>query len=491
MAAQLPKRLSYEDAAFLALERDNTPMNVGSVGIYEGEIDFNEFQRHVERRIDLIPRYRHRLVPAPLHLVHPAWVEDPHFDIARHVRPVTLPAPGGRKELMEVAARFFAEPLPRDKPLWEMLLVDGLSGGWTAHVGKVHHCMVDGVAGVELLAAILDLEPKPPARERRGPRPQAKPLPGRQDLWFEAVADRWIEQTRTNAGIVASLLDPVGAARTAAGIVRAFGAAGGYLAAAAPATPWNHEISSPSRLAWQSLPFAEVRRVAKAGGTTINNVVLASIAGALERYMHEIGHPTDGVRLRAACPVNVRNSQSDSLGNRVSFMLVGLPIGMQDPAERLRLIHAEVEAMKQAKQAAGIDAFLRNLGKLPAYLQSLLVGGLTLPNSLSNLVCTNVPGPLRPLYLMEHRMAEHYPWVPLGWQMGLAVAIMSYDTRLWFGIVADRDVPGDLDRVGAHLAESFHELQAATAPPARPHDAAVPSELALPVIEDAEIARMT
>jgi WS/DGAT/MGAT family acyltransferase len=466
MVKELPKRLSYEDAAFLNMERDSSPMNVGSVGVYEGVIPFPTFMSHVERRIDQIPRYRQRLVPAPFGLVHPAWVDDPHFDITRHLRVVTLPAPGGHAELRDLAAKFFAEPLSRDKPLWEILLVHGLGGHRTAHVAKVHHCLVDGVAGIELLAALLDLEPKPPAVRRREQHRKPPPLPSRDALVVDAVIDRLNEQARTNTEIAQAIVNPLQGVRTLQSIVRAFRVVGGYLATAAPRTPWNREITSPSRLAWASVPFADVHDIAKRLDGKINDVVLTALAGALSRFLDELGEPTDGVTLRAACPVNVRDEASAELGNRVSFMLIGLPMSVHDHTKRFRRIHGESEAMKKAEQAAGIDALLRLLGQLPAAYQAVVAGGLSTPNPISNLVCTNVPGPLQPLYMMTHRMIEHYPWVPLGWRMGLAVAVMSYDTSLWFGIVADEGVPGDLERLAAHLRDSFDEMHETAEVPA-------------------------
>lgn len=489
MTRELPKRLSYEDAAFINFERETMPLNVGSVGIYEGVVSFASFVAHTERRIDLIPRYRHRLVPAPFGIAHQAWIEDPHFDITRHIRSVTLPHPGSRAQLAEVAGAFFAEVLPRDKPLWEILLVHGVEGHHTAHIAKVHHCMVDGVSGVELLAALLDLEPKPPAKRRRAPRRKAPPLPSDEALLFDALADRWLESSRVFNEMVASWLDPRTSLRSVDGAVKALGEAAGYLATPAPETPWSVQLSGPTKLAWQALPFAEVHDVATALGGTINDVVLTALAGALSRHLADLGAKTEGVTLRAACPVNVRDtSQADSLGNRVSFMLAGLPMFEADPVRRFNAIHAEVAHIKDVKQPAGIDTVMQTLGRLPAPYHQALGRFLSMPNTISNLICTNVPGPLVPLYLMRHRMEEHYPWVPLGWRMGLSFAVMSYDKNLWFGIVGDREVPGDLDRLARHLHEAFAELRDAVLVPAvyRKDDEPVAAEAQPETVTEAE-----
>jgi WS/DGAT/MGAT family acyltransferase len=459
MADDLPKRLSFEDAAFVHFERDSMPLNVGSVAIYDGIISYQSFLAHVDRRVDRIPRNRQRLAFAPFNIAHPAWVDDPRFDITRHIRPATLPAPGGRAELLAFAARFFSEPLARDKPLWEILLVQGLDGHRTAHVAKVHHCLVDGVAGVDLLSAVLDVQPTPPERARRPAHPPPAAQSPRDGQLFDAVADSWMAQARAGADFTFALLNPRGTARQLAKILRAFGASGRYLASPAPLTPWNRPLSGPTQLAWQPLEFAAVRDTAHLLGGKVNDVVLTVLAGALARYMDSLGEQTEGVTLRVACPVNVRSdAEGEDLGNRVSFMLVGLPLGATDPIARFRMIRAETSALKDIDQSNTFDSAMRTVGRMPAPYQAFLGQTLTMPNTVANLVCTNIAGPQSPLYMTTHRVLEHYPWVPIVWRMGLSVALMSFDTSLSFTFVGDRNVPGDFGRLGAYLQESFDEL---------------------------------
>lgn len=460
MRTGLPKRLNYQDAAFANFERDNMPLNVGSVGVYEGTIPYQAYLEHVDRRIDQIPRYRQRLIEAPFSLAFPEWVDDPRFDITRHVRSVTLPPPGSKQQLADVAAAFFAEPLSRQKPLWEILLVHGLANHRTAHVAKVHHCMVDGVSGVGLLAALLDLEPKPAAQRRRGRREPAPPLPGPQRRLSDAFFDAWGELIKANGEFALAVLEPRASIATLQRIVRGFGIAGKYLAEPAPVTPWSRRLTSPTRLAWQSIPFDEVHDVARKLDGTVNDVVLAALAGGLGRHLEDQGEETAGRVLRIACPVNVRaEAESADLGNRVSFMLVGAPVGERDSLARFHAIHLESAHAKEAGQPSGVDALMRIVGRLPAVSHAALSRTLSMPNTISNLICTNVPGPLVPLYCMGHHMVEHYPWVPLGWRMGLSVAVMSYDRALWFGIVADEKTPGDIDRLAQHLGDCFGELR--------------------------------
>lgn len=459
-AATLPKRLSFGDAAFANFERPAMPMNVGSTGVYDGPVEFSRLVPHVERRINLVPRYRQRLMRVPFDLAFAAWVDDPAFDVRRHIEHVQLPAPGTREQLADLAGEFFSVPLSRDKPLWEIKLVDGFEGGRSAHLAKVHHCMVDGIGGVGLLAALLDFDPASAAARDASP-PAAPPrAPGPLELAIDAMFDRWFDGMRNGERLLLALADPVGTLRSVRTIAQAFSAAGPYFAVPAPTTPWSMKLTRPRRLAWRVLRFADVRHVAKTLGGTINDVVLTSVGGALGRYLAAHGDPAGSRVLRAAVPVNVRVAELDgTLGNRVSFMLNGLPAGERDPVERFRAIQREAQSLKSIGQAAGVDALLRVLGAVPPVAQALLEGTLTLPNTLSNLVCTNVPGPLQPLYLMERRMVEHYPWVPLGWRMGMSVAVMSYDEGLYFSVTGDEQAPEDIGRIAAFIGEAFDELR--------------------------------
>jgi diacylglycerol O-acyltransferase len=460
------QRLTFQDAAFANLDRDAFPMNVGSVGIYEDAIPFERFITHVERRIQLVPRYRQRLLSVPLGLHFAEWVDDPDFDVRRHVSSVALSPPGTDDQLAALASEFFATPLRRDQPLWEMRLVKGLSGGRTAHLAKVHHCMVDGVAGVGLLAALLDTTP-----ETRYVRDRARntvPLPGPVTLLTNAVFDRAIDQIRLNERIALGLLDWQRPAENARLIARALLAAGPYFAARAPKTPWNMPLHAPIRVAWAMIPFDEAHAAARALGGTVNDLALTVITEGLRRYLEQEGVETTDVVLRAGLPVSVRREGSEALGNRVSFMLAGLPVGVRDARERFARISAEVSDLKRQRQAYGIEQLMERLGDLPPIMHALTGRTLTMPNTLTNLICTNVPGPLQPLYLQGHRMLRHYPWVPIGWRMGLSVAIMSYDTGLYFSVTADRETPGDLTVITAGIGEAFEELRQAVLPTAPP-----------------------
>jgi WS/DGAT/MGAT family acyltransferase len=240
--------------------------------------------------------------------------------------------------------------------------------------------------------------------------------------------------------------------------------------------PWATSLQAPSGLAWHRFPFDRVQRVRHRLGGTVNDIVLTVLSGALGRYLAFHGHQTDGVEVRVLVPVNVRgDDEQTSLGNRVSFMLAGLPVGLSSPLARFEAIHGEIASLKEIDQAGGLDRLASLLGRTPPPLQHQLAAGLRMPNFIYDFVCTNVPGPSQPLYCLGHRMIEHYPWVPIGWRMGLGVAVMSYDRDLCFALTADRGVLADLDRLAGFVGEAFDELEEAVGERAEP---AVPAEFA-------------
>jgi WS/DGAT/MGAT family acyltransferase len=283
----------------------------------------------------------------------------------------------------------------------------------------------------------------------------------------DALFDRMRDYLQLYEQFWRAALDPAAAALQATRIARTFEKAAPYFAVLAVPAPWNFPLTKPSRLAWQALPFDEVHDAARALGGTINDVVLTTLAGALRRYLEDEGHATEGRVLRAALPVNVRREdEAHRLGNRISFMLLSLPVGERDPRARFASIHAEAQSLKDAGQAAGLDELAGILGGLPPITHRLLGQTLTAPNTLANLICTNIAGPLVPLYCMGHRMIAHFPWAPLGWRMGLNVAVMSYDAQIFASFCADERVPGDLGRLAGFFVDEFTVLRAELPPPA-------------------------
>ena len=458
-------RFNYQDAGLINFDRDTFPHNIGSVGIFEGLIPFGKYLAHVERRLDLVPRYRQRMVRVPLDLANPIWHEDPDFDIRRHVRSVTLPPPGDDAQLARLAGEFFAVPLDRDRPLWGILLVQGLSGGRTAQLVKAHHCLVDGVGGVQLLVALLDVTPSPPPLRRRR-KPDPEPLPDRATLFANAIFEQALHQVDTAESLARTLLQPGSLIHWARSVAGALVAAGPYVLQRAPDTPWNTRLTSPRRLAWQDIPLQEARVICSVLGGKVNDLVLTVLAGALRRYFELHGWDTDDVTLRVVVPVNARSDrEARALGNHISLMLGGLPLGVADPRKRFQRISREMKSLKA--QAGGFENLLRVVGRMPAPLQAALGGRLTAPNVLTNLLCTNVRGPEVPLYCLGHQMVAHYPWVLVTWRMGLSVAVMSYMGRLYFSFTGDASVLADLDRIADFLREDFWQLHDAVVKPRR------------------------
>ncbi len=458
-AAQLTHRMSAQDAWFLYFERANAPLHIGSVGIFEGTIPFDRAYASLDARMHLIPRYRQRAVIPPLYAGHPTWEDDRHFSLDRHLRLVQLPAPGTMEQLRNLTGEIFAEMLPRDRPLWDITMVHGLEGDRSAMVSRVHHCLVDGVSGIELLLAVLDMvpnpEPTPPPAEPWQPKPAPTPI----QSWSDAVFEQWNAGFRAAADFQRSLLDPRGQFRAMTDITRAVETAVPMMMRRPPQTSWNQAISGKRSTAWMEMSFQEVRGIRSRLGGTVNDVVLTILGGAFGRYMQAHGMPTADTKIRLMIPVNVRSeNEKGALGNRVSMMLPDIPVGITSPAERLEEIRQEMEQLKSTEQAGAFEALRRLSDNLPAMFHALIGAG-GVPPGLVNLVCTNVPGPLIPLFSVGHRMLAHYPLVPLAGDMGIGVGITSFDKGLYLGFMCDPELVEDIDLLRELAEDEFRLLR--------------------------------
>ena len=457
--ANLTRRMSAEDAWFLYFEKPDAPLHIGSVAIYEGTIPFEKFYASMDARMHLIPRYRQRAVTPPFFAGHPTWEDDPSFSLDRHVRLLQLPKPGTREQLLEMSCDVFATMLPRDRPLWDMTIIHGFEGDKTAFVSRVHHCLVDGVSGIELLLAVLDLvpnpEPTPPPAEAWKPRP----LPDPAAAWADAVFEQWNDNVRAWSEWQQNILDPRSQMRQMAELTRAMQTTLPAAMRQPAKTPWNKPISGKRSVAWTEMSFAEVRGIRGAIGGTVNDVMLTIIGGALGRYLQSENVKTDGMKLRLMIPVNVRKEdEKGALGNRVSMMLPEIPVGIADPVERLKAVRAEMERLKSRNQADAFESLSRMSTNAPAVFHALAgMGGV--PPGGANLVCTNVPGPMIPLYCVGHRLLEHYPMVPLAGDLGIGVGITSFNKHLYLGVMADPTVVPDVKRIGEFCADEFRMLR--------------------------------
>jgi WS/DGAT/MGAT family acyltransferase len=454
-----PDRLTGLDASFLAFEEGGAHMHVGSVLLFEGDAPpYDEFVAQLESRLALVPRYRQKLAFPPLVQSRPVWVDDPHFNAGYHVRHTALPAPGGEAELRRLAGRVFAQRLDRSKPLWELWLVDRVGESRFALIAKTHHCLVDGISGVDITTVLFDLEPDPPAPQPPDPwMPRPEPSPA--TLLADAVTERaWtpLELARAAAGAVVHPQRALGAGVTAAAGLASITRAG---LGGAPRSPLNGRIGPHRRFAWVDAELATLKAIKDALGGTVNDVVLAVVAGALRTYYLAHGWDTaDG--LRAMVPVSVRaDSERGALGNKVSTIYAPLPIDVADPIARFRAVHEAMQGLKESGQAVGAEMITSLADFAPPTILAQ-AARLQAVQRFFNLTVTNVPGPQFPLFLLGRRLCRVYPQVPLAENCAVGVAIMSYDGQIDFGLTADYDALSDLDALAAALDAAIEELAA-------------------------------
>jgi WS/DGAT/MGAT family acyltransferase len=457
-------RLTALDHSFLFLERPHTPMHVGSVAIHEigalrgreGGVDIDLLRRGIAGVLHRIPRYRQRLAWVPLEGT-PVWVDDEGFNLDYHVRHTSLPRPGGADQLRQLAARVMAQRLDRARPLWEMWVVEGLEGDRFALLSKVHHCMIDGVSGVDLMNVLMSPSPDAEIFEPSPFVPRPAPSP------FELLRDEILRRARLPFEAVRDVRKLIREAEDARREIQVRARAlretlGGVLQRASP-TPLNERVSPHRRFDWLVLAVDELKAVRRALGGSLNDVVLATVAGAVRRFLTQRRFPVEGLDFRVMAPVSVRaENERGRLGNRVSAWIVPLPLAEPDPAVRLRTIAARTAELKEARQAVAAEVLTQAADWTPATL--LALGARNITRQLPfHLVVTNVPGPQVPLFLFGSRMLESYPVVPLLDGLGLGIALFSYDGKLCWGVNADWDLVPDLERFVTCIEESFEELR--------------------------------
>jgi WS/DGAT/MGAT family acyltransferase len=462
-----PERLTGLDSSFLHLERDNAHMHVAACMVFEGAPPaYDDLVGAIQSRLHLVPRYRQRLAFVPLQQGRPVWVDDPHFNITFHVRHTALPKPGGEAQLKRLAGRVFSQALDRARPLWELWLVEGLAGDRFAVLSKTHHALVDGISGVDIATVIFDTSPDPlpvaPPEQEWVPRP----LPSRAQLLADALRERVTVPTEVARGVRAALRGPQHVAARASEALAGVGAIARSGLQTAPASPFNVRIGPHRRFTWVRSELAQFKAVKNALGGTVNDVVLASVAGALGSYLRLHDEATEEMALRAMVPVSVRaDVERGALGNRVAAMWVSLPVGLLDPVARLREISEAMNDVKDSGQAVGAQVLTELTGFAPPTIMAQ-AARLQARQRLFNLVVTNVPGPQIPLYMLGSELEGIYPMVPLAENTALGIAIMSYDGQLNFGLVADYDALPDLDALAEELRSSIEELAAAAGPAA-------------------------
>jgi WS/DGAT/MGAT family acyltransferase len=485
--------LSSGDALFLYFERQGQPVNVASVIVFEGLLTLEVCRAYIESKLPLIPPYRQRVVFPPYNMDLPAWQCDPQFDIRNHVREVTLRR-GTEAEFKAVAAKILSPTLNRERPLWDFTLVHGLTGNRTGAVLRMHHCLADGISGVGVLNALLDPSPLTPPLPKE-PALQAQPVlssAGPRD----GLLYSYISAVQRVLAVSSELLD------VAKHVVGAEGPAPAGKMTAEPESkpevrsglldevkhvlpeaitladrlPFNVVCRGPQKFGWAEVPLAEIKAIKQACGATVNDVVLALVTAAIRQYAQHHGVRLNGRQLRIVVPVNVRGrGETGDLGNRITFLPISIPLDIDNPRELIEAAREGVERGRSARLTGLVGLLGSLLATIPTPVQALLGPVVSqLPINACNLICTNVPGPQIPLYFYGHKLLACYPYVPIGGEMGMNVAILTYNGTAYFGFTGDAHAIPDLGRLEKFLGQAFVKLQkvARRAPPRRKRAAA-------------------
>ncbi len=459
MAVSHLDRLSATDASFLSQENETSHMHIGAVLVFEGPPpSYDEFLEHVEARLHLVPRYRQKLAFPPLQSGRPFWVDDPRLNLEYHVRHSSLPEPGDDNQLAQLTARVFSQQLDRSKPLWEMYLVQGLEGNRFALISKTHHALVDGVSGVDLGTVLYDANPVPVGLA--GPVRPWEPRPEPSDA--EMVSRGVQGLAKLPVGVGKRALKTVRHPRYTAGrlaeTAEGVGEVVWELMNPAPKLPLNDDIGPHRRYRWVHSNLADFKVIKDAFGGTVNDVVLAVVAGGLQTWLRSRGVRTPGLEAQGLVPVSLRSDEERGMmGNRLAVFRAPLPVFAEDPVERLRIVREAMSKIKQSKQVMGAEAIVALNDFAPPTVLAQ-ASRLNFSTRLFNLIVTNVPGPQFPLYVLGRELETVVPVAFLPAKHGLAIAIFSYNGKMSFGLLGDFDVLEDIEVVRAGIEESLAEM---------------------------------
>jgi WS/DGAT/MGAT family acyltransferase len=461
MAQQHFDRLSAVDASFLHQEGPTSHMHIGGVSIVDGPAPpYDEFLDTLRGRLHLVPRYRQKLATPPLETGRPLWVDDASFNLEYHVRQTALPSPGTERQLMGLVSRIMSQQLDRSKPLWEMWLIEGLEGDRFALISKTHHSLIDGISGVDLGTVLFDLTPEP----QEVAHPDEEWLPAPEPSGTGLIAAGTLALARAGMGTASRALGALtrpqqtleGAREVAEGV-------GEILWAGlnpAPATPLNVEIGPHRRFAVVRNDLEDFKTIKNAFGGTVNDVVLTVVSGSLRAWLRARGIRTEGLELRALVPVSIRGKdEQGQLGNRIAVMRGPLPVYIEDPVARLRAVRQAMGELKGSKQAVGAKAITNVQDFAPPTILAQ-ASRVNFSTRLFNLIVTNVPGPQFPLYVHGREMQDVFPVAFLPKHHALAIAIMSYNGRINFGLLGDYDALPDIARIADGIEASLEELLA-------------------------------
>jgi len=457
-------RLSWGDTVFLNLEREGMPLNVACVCVFEGKIPIDACVQFVASKLPLIPRYLKRVVPPLLNIGLPSWEYDPGFDIHNHIHEITLEH-GSDAELKTLAGKILGTVMDRRHPLWDMTLVHGLKGNRSGLIFRLHHCLADGIAGVGIMNVLMDASPAAPRLPKRKLRLSVPPP---SDVWgsiTNGCIDSYSELVKR---ILAALTD-------LSSMAERFAANGGKvdekefalfpeLTLSTNRLRFNVLYRGPQKFAWAEVPLADIKAIRHICGTSVNDVILALVTATVRRYVELHGERVRGRLFRMMVPVNLRGSDGPGeLGNRISLVPVTIPLDIRNPQRLLAAVHKRTELLKRTHTAELVSLAGGLIGMFPNSAQALAGQIINrLPFTPFNMVCTNVPGPQEPLYLLGHRMLHCYPYVPVGGEMALNCAILTYDGTAYFGFSGCAHAAPDLRRLETLLRVSFTELREAT-----------------------------
>jgi WS/DGAT/MGAT family acyltransferase len=454
------ERLSPSDMSSLVAERGPIHVHVGATMILKGKPPgYEQLLEHVSSRLELVPRFRQRVVPSALGLINPTWREDPDFDLRWHVRHSALPKPGDMDQLREYVGHVMSEPLDFERPLWQLYLIEGLKGGRHAVISKTHHALVDGVAAVDVGTILLD--PNPEGTEIEIPeQPVDDDAPNPQLLFVRAATERIREPLRRARDATVKAVTMPG--ETASRLTRTTEAfAELAVGDVCPPSSLNVEVGPDRRVAFVRADLDAIKAARGKHGATVNDVILSVVAGGLRRFLSERGEePTE--YLIGLVPVSLRTADDTSeLGNRMSTILVRLPLGIEDPEDRLERVRSDTARLKQSEQAKATSMIINATGWTPPTVNRLISGAMARP-LVWNLVVSNVPGPQMPFYLLGSPLVEVYPFVPLSPQgHALTIGVLSYDGGVFFGLTGDRTALADIDELAGALDAALEQQTAA------------------------------
>jgi diacylglycerol O-acyltransferase / wax synthase len=451
-------RLSALDVSFLTNESSSAHMHVGAIMIFEGPPPaYEDLLEHVNSRLHLVPRFRQKLAHPPVETGRPFWIDDPTFNLEYHVRHSALPSPGSEEQLRNMAARVFSQQLDRTKPLWELWLVQGLTRKRFAIVSKTHHALVDGVSGVDIATVLFDLKPVPePIRADHewvpSPSPSSRQLAAKG---AEGVAKFPLRLARR---LEHAIENPRAALAQVGELAEAVGEVAWTFADPAPEIPLNLEIGSHRRFVWVRSDLAQFKGIKDVLGGTVNDVVLAVVAGGVREWLHARGIRTEGLDVRAQIPVSIRaKDEHGHLGNKIAAMRAALPVYIDDPVQRLGKVREQMSDLKDSKQALGAEVISRFNDFAPPTLLAQ-AARINFSTRLFNMVVTNVPGPQVPIYLLGRELEDIFPVGFLPPHQALFVAIMSYNGGMNFGLLADYDSMDDIEVIADGIERALGDL---------------------------------